>query len=363
MTVRIQRKLHQEETVIRNSNNTNALSTIRRNAMRGATLAVCMAIPAATATAKATITNFDPPDYGGYTSPESINNGVITGWYNSTSGVYGGFVRAADGTITEFDPSGSTGTVPLSINRNGTVAGYFTDNSITLAHGFVRATDGTITAFDVSSAEGTYAYSINDKGAIAGKYFDNNGYAHGFVRAANGTITTFSVPTAKGTWAASMNNAGTVTGGWLDTNNAFHSFVRASDGTITSFDVQGAYETDAFSINDSGVIVGRFLNGDGNNNAFIRAADGTITSFNKGTGGIVADAISNNGKVTGSYCCKKTSMWASYVYNSLSERMTTFSDPDAALYAGTEALSISGSETTGIYEDSSGLIHGFVRSK
>ncbi|HEX4159302.1 MAG TPA: hypothetical protein VHY79_12585, partial [Rhizomicrobium sp.] len=109
-----------------------------RIALMCSVAAASVALSAAASDAKAwTFTNFDPPNAVA-TWPASINHGAIAGSYQVSSGVYHGFVRAANGTVTSFDPTGSAGTHATGINKAGTIAGYYQDSG-GVNHGFVMA--------------------------------------------------------------------------------------------------------------------------------------------------------------------------------------------------------------------------------
>ncbi len=157
--------------------------------------------------------------FGGGTIPLSINTaGVIVGSYADANRVYHGFVRAATGTITTFDAPGAStitgsglirGTAAISVNTAGDITGFYVDAS-GVFHGFVRAANGTITTFDAPGAiagtvtplllGGTIPVSINASGDIAGFYLDTNGMFHGFERmpGVTTTLTSSANPTVYG---------------------------------------------------------------------------------------------------------------------------------------------------------------------
>ncbi len=97
------------------------------------------------------------------TIPLTMNAaGDIAGVYVLAGNVFRGFVFPAGGTITPFDVTPCAGTgknqgiIPFSINTKGVIAGYCSDGSTRsgLYHGFIRAADGTINTFEVP---GSYA--------------------------------------------------------------------------------------------------------------------------------------------------------------------------------------------------------------
>src|SRR5438105_4641949 len=136
----------------------------------------------------------------------------------------GGFLhRANAATMVTFDVPGaggspSLGTVPLSINAAGTITGYFEgpvgpSGASGVFHGFLRAADGTFATVDAPGASGTFALSINQAGAITGYFVDANNLYHGFLRAAHGALITFDTPgtgtgSGQGTFPASISAAG-----------------------------------------------------------------------------------------------------------------------------------------------------------
>ncbi|MGH7484432.1 MAG: chitobiase/beta-hexosaminidase C-terminal domain-containing protein, partial [bacterium] len=308
------------------------------------------------------------------------------------------------GTFTTFEAKDAgtgalQGTFGTSINAAGDIAGvYVTPPNV--AHGFVRAAaTGAITEFDVSAAgtatnQGTFPASINAGGDIAGMYFDSNNAYHGFVRAgATGTITEFDVPGApttsghRGTIPLSINTAGSITGFYSDSGTVRHGFVRTIvDGTptFTSFDVPGAGSsatqgTVPLSINAAGDITGCYVDANQVFHGFIRiAATGTITAPINAPGagtspskkgisfsGTVATSIDAGGEITGVYADTN-----GIHHGFVRAASGTITDPIDAPGAGTAGVlpgtlpaSINDSGIiTGAYEDASGVTHGFVRA-
>src|SRR5215475_13087497 len=126
-----------------------------------------------------TFTTFNAP--GSSTTPTNINSGgVITGWYNDTTGTHG-FLRDATGTITTFDVPGAIGTTPTSISSTGLITGRYADANSVL-HGFLRDAAGNITTFDVPNSLTTAAFSINADGETTGFFLDRFRTVHGFLR-------------------------------------------------------------------------------------------------------------------------------------------------------------------------------------
>jgi hypothetical protein len=133
------------------------------------------------------------------TLPLSIDAaGDTTGIYTDASQVDHAFVRAADGTMTyPIDAPGVATSGPVflpttlaaSINTEGVITGTYEDSS-GVFHVFVRAANGSITApinapgagtAGTSPFPGTLSVSINDLGDITGTYADASGVFHGYV--------------------------------------------------------------------------------------------------------------------------------------------------------------------------------------
>jgi hypothetical protein len=309
-----------------------------------------------------TFTTFDAPGAGTGmlqgTMGTSINDtGDIAGVYLTAPNVAHGFVRTvANGTasFTTFDAPGAgtslnQGTFPASINTTGDVAGmYFDANNA--YHGFARAAaSGTITPFDVPSAptsmghRGTLPISMNAGGNIAGFYIDANDVRHGFVRTvANGTASfaTFDAPAAgagpgAGTVPLSIDAAGDITGFYKDTNGTFHGFIRKSNGTFTApINAPGAgtgpggkvsfMGTLPFGFDAAGDIAGAYADANGVNHGFVYTAASATPAF------------------------------------------TTFDVPGVGttgFFPGSGALNVNaGGDTSGLYTDTNGVRHGFLRT-
>ncbi|HEY6945142.1 MAG TPA: chitobiase/beta-hexosaminidase C-terminal domain-containing protein [Candidatus Acidoferrum sp.] len=308
-------------------------------------------------------------------------------------------------TFTVFDaPNAGTGmlqgTMGTSINDSGDIAGiYLTAPSVTvpnLAHGFVRiASTGMINEFDAPGAgtgrnQGTFPASINAGGDIAGMYFAADNSYHGFVRAgATGSITQFDVPGAptsighRGTLPMSINTGGEIAGFYVDENDIRHGFVRLANGTFSTFDAPGVgtlpkQGTIAFSINVTGDITGFFIDSGGTAHGFVRAASGTITAPldapGAGTGpggkvsfrGTLPTSINDSEEIAGAFADNNGADHGFVcTAGSAPPVFTTFDVPGAGkglVIQGTAPVGINaGADVSGVYADSSGVVHGFLR--
>jgi hypothetical protein len=367
-----------------------------------------------------TITAIDEPSAGTGelegTEAFGINaSGVITGAYSNQNGgesglLTHGYVRAAGGTFTSFDapdagtspePGQTMGTVGIGIDTAGDVVGLYSDKYDAL-HGFLREAGGTLTEFDDPSAPtgdtslGTVALAINDSGQIAGFYIAGVASAvyHGFLRSASGTYTTIDAPGAgtggsggrQGTIAMAMNASGGVAGFYIDSSYNTHGFIY-SGGSTTSFDVSGASSTAGslfggtipFSIDAAGDVVGSYTDSSSIRHGFLRTASGTVTSFDApganttSVTGLVGGTFPTNIDPTGSYITgvysDSTGLVHGFVYSlplTASAAFTTFSAPNAATsltsfyVTGTIGFAANASGTVvGSYLDSSEVAHGF----
>jgi uncharacterized membrane protein len=198
------------------------------------------------------------------TEPSAINRkGWIVGRYEDSKFGYHGFVRKPDGKF-KFFATGLT-----AINGAGEMCGY------SGSHGYLRAGRGTATVFDVVGASQTRALAINDSGVIAGQFL--SGRQHGFVRAPDGTITTFDPPGSTYTFVMGINAAGTVVGTYTD-NTGDHAYLRDAAGNYITFDpIPNGSEADQLAINDRGVVAGGWEDSSNSKaHAFIRRANGSI---------------------------------------------------------------------------------------
>jgi uncharacterized membrane protein len=159
--------------------------------------------------------------------------------------------------------------------------------------------------------QGTTPTSINVNGVVAGWYSDSAYMAHGFVRLGNGQITEFDPPGLVGTFAVSINLRGQIVGhaSLVDGSSATtHGFLRSPNGAIFQFDVPGATSTSPSAINDSGQITGQCNDSAlGAWHGFLRDVNGAYELFdapNAGTGftqGTFPYAINAGGEITGLY--------------------------------------------------------------
>ena len=331
----------------------------------------CFVLPAGGSIANCDVTGAGS-SVGEGTFPTSINtSGTVAGSYVDASQISHGFVRAVNGTITKFDAPlasqvGHRGTTVLSIDDSGVIVGTYTTGTYSTTSvygGFMRSADGTTyttindpnegTGEDANGKkQGTTPVAMNASGVIAGYYIDSNSVQHGFVRSASGTYTSID-PTGAGTCinqnngsnfggatASGIDVAGDVAGTYLDTSCVQHGFIRSASGTIASFDVPGANSSPCTTNGGSSEkICGTFL--------------------------VLSDAV---GDLTGSYVDTNGAIHG-FLRPSATGIFTSFNDPNASASGslnGTLGIAInsrtSGIEIAGSYLDANSVLHGYIYS-
>jgi len=208
-----------------------------------------------------------------------------------------------------------------------------------------KAQDYQVVKINVPGAGGTFlggtsVWYVNNLGEMAGWYGANDGMVGSFVRYQDGRIVTYNAPAqgagpTSGTWAMGLNDEGETTGVTFEqTYGFYHSFIRKADGSFITFTPPGPCATTvdngcftwgAQGINDVGMVAGSYLTNDRVYRSFIRYPDGRLETF-------AAPGATN---VAGSYGGTMVDGYAR-VINQLGA-------------------------VTGIYTDTNGVTHGFVR--
>ncbi|HEY1680213.1 MAG TPA: hypothetical protein VGF98_01035 [Candidatus Tumulicola sp.] len=126
-----------------------------------------------------------------------------------------------------------------------------------------------------------------------------------------------------GTFGISINASGTIVGYYLNNMDAVAAFIRTPDANYTSFQANSKWATSSNDITNGGAIVGQYADGQGVLNGFVRRKNGSFVSYQ--------------------------APWASRI-------------PNDSVGQGTSTGAINArGESGGIYFDSQGLIHGFIR--
>ena len=321
------------------------------------------------------------------TSGVGINAaGDIAGYFTDANGMLHGFVRKSGGSLATIDAPGAgtaphLGTLAFAINASGSAGGYYADSN-DFFHSYIRASNGALTEFDPPNSIGSDVFCMNDSGAVAGGLLDVNG-DHGFVRSADGAFSVID-PTGNASGVtlvipAQINSGGVVVGYYLDLNGVNHGFLRDSSGAITILDAPGAGTmshggTDITDINTDGVMVGGIGLGNVNGvvdttHSFMLAANGTYTFFEPpGAVSSLAEGINDNGVIVGEY--RDANLVRHGYIRQANGTITTFDEPNAGTGSTTSGtgnlgtaprkINLSG-EIVGIYSDSAGVRHAFIR--
>jgi len=276
-------------------------------------------------------------DYPGsvFTAADDINNnGVVTGWYIDTAGVFHGYILdngvytsvdfpgaghtsilgvnangdvvgaynvkevGADkdvrgyllrnGTFMQIDVPGGAETRPIGINRAGDIVGLFSDQKQGKHHGFLLH-NGEYTAIDYPGSDYTDVWKINDNRQIAGRYRTSGSEKFHLFLWNDGVFlpipdfagATQMSPTSVCSHHSGLNGAGDMVTAYADDkpvqNNGFNDNMLGnlhgllwSGGVYTPIDVPGAVTTVAYGINDGGNIVGCYRDASGRFHGYVR---------------------------------------------------------------------------------------------
>jgi hypothetical protein len=231
----------------------------------------------------------------------------IVGYYLDENGLFGGFLRRADGTFATWKdpnacntPNSSTypfcaGTGAFNINVFGVIAGTYMDSN-RVGHGLIRLPGGRLESYEVpKGGDGAFqgtscpgcSVGLTVFGATAGYYTDANSLEHVYLRNFAGQTTTFDTPGDPSLGAncfsdcpLGLNDWGAITGVYFDVNGVGHGFLRTPDGRVGSFDAPGSANvvpqapwywmgTLPVSINDDGVITGYYIDANNVSHGFL----------------------------------------------------------------------------------------------
>jgi probable HAF family extracellular repeat protein len=251
--------------------------------------------------------------------------GTSVGVWEDTGGVFHGFSVTAKEVFTSFDPPGSIFTEPDFINLQGVIVGLYLDSS-NVSHGFIL-NGKEYTVVDVKGAAGTALSGINDLGEISG--------------------FTCSDPACGNTGIGSFNQ----------------SFVRSPDGKYTFFNPPGATSSETSTVSLLGAVVGTYTDNGGNTCSVecqgyllflgkYTTINFPSVTFTFSTGGNLQNDI------VGTYI-------AAGVFHAFLLHLgtyTSFDYPEAGVQF-TEATGINAlGVIVGLFTDSAGATHGFVRT-
>jgi uncharacterized membrane protein len=275
---------------------------------------------------------------------------------------------AAGQTYTTIDFPGAVATVGTDINDSGQIAGEYTFTDLNHRQGFLLS-NGVFTSITFPGAIFTRAVGINRYGDIVGDYSTKVGLGqdYGYLLR-GGVFSSIRFPNSDSTIPAGINANGDIVGWYLD-KIGMHGFL-LSAGVYSSVDFPGAAAyTQAWKINDYGEIAGRYKGTtDGKYHVFV-LSNGVFTPISDVPGAfetaVIEDgALNSSGHVVSQYCsakpCGLGSVGDVHGFFLSGGVYTTFDVPGALL---TSAFGINSSDDiVGVYQDSSGLYHGYQRT-
>jgi uncharacterized membrane protein len=275
-------------------------------------------------------------------------------------------------TYTAIDYPGAVASVGTDINDFGQIVGEYTFTDLNHRHGFLLS-NGVFTSITFPGAVFTRAVGINRYGDVVGDYILSNGDGkpngqdYGYLLH-NGVFTSIRFPNSDSTVPAGINANGDIVGWYLD-KRGMHGFL-LSGGVYSSIDFPGAAAyAQAWKINDTGEIDGRYVGaGDGKHHVFV-VSNGSFTPISDVPGAfqtaVIEDGgLNSAGHIVSQYCSSKPCGLGSvddvHGFFLSGGIYTTFDVPGAIL---TTAFGINSSDDiVGVYQDSSGLYHGYQRT-
>jgi len=137
-----------------------------------------------------------------------------------------------------------------------------------------------------------------------------------------------------------------------------HSFVVSKKGVFTSFDPPGAVSSTASTVNPSGAVVGAYTDSGGVGHGYLRY-HGTFTTIDfPGATFTFAGGGNPEGDIIGLY----TAAGVNHSFLLSNGAFTSF-DPPGTGPNGSDASGINpGGVIVGLYFDSAGVLHGFIRT-
>jgi len=279
------------------------------------------------------------------------------------------FSTASAQTYTQIDyPNALVTEISGGPNVEGTAVGLWLDSN-SVFHGFSVTSEGVFRSFDPPGSILTVPAFINYQGVIVGVYLDSSAVSHGFILAA-GKYTVVDAPGAAGTTLSGVSDIGELSGytctdpGCGNTGNATtnESFVLSRLGTYTFFNPPGATSSSASTVSLDGAVAGAYTDdvGELNHGYLLSHGKYTTLDFPGATTGTFAGGGNLSNEVVGIYnylnCttdCNHAFWWQNGVFKS-------FDYPGAVLTEGTgiNSLGVIG----GLFTDSSGNTHGFIRT-
>jgi uncharacterized membrane protein len=282
---------------------------------------------------------------------------------------------AGSPTFTTIDFPGAVVSLATDINDSGQIVGEYSFSGVGDRQGFLLS-KGIFTSITFPGATFTRALAINRYGDIVGDHQEagnnsGNGNQYGYLLR-GGVFTPIVFPNSDHTTPTGINANGDIVGWYLDKVGT-HGFL-LQDGAYTSIDFPGAAAfTEIWKISDYGEIDGRYRSStDGKYHVFV-LNNGTFTSVPDVPGSVETapgsfsedGGLNNSGAIAGQYCSAKscallTSVGTLHGFLLSGGVYTTFDYPGAVetFVFGLDNFD----DVVGTCEDSSGKIHGYLRT-
>lgn len=265
-------------------------------------------------------------------------------------------------TYASLDFPAGTLTTARGINNHGDIVGTY--RVVPPRHALlIRA--GQYIPLAPNTILGTHyseAFGINDPGDVVGRFIGDDGFVHGFLLS-GGTVTTLDFPGASDTYPFGISESGTIVGYFdsLDEGGnvlAYHGFT-LTNGIFTQFDFPGAADTAITGINARGDLVGTWDSGVTSPIAHgFACSGGGCFSFDVPVAGATItqpNGISANGEIVGVY---QDSGGVLHGFVAVGASFTTLDFPGAT---GTIASGVNAAgQISGRYFAGDGSIHGFL---
>lgn len=279
------------------------------------------------------------------------------------------FSTASAQTYTQIDyPNALLTEISGGPNVEGTAVGLWEDSN-GVFHGFTVTSTNTFKSFDPPGSIFTEPNFINYQGVVVGQYLDSSAVSHGFILAA-GKYTVVDAPGAAGTEISSANDLGELSGascsdpacGLTGNSTTNESFVLSRAGTYTSFNPTGATSSESSTVSLLGAVVGDYTDDVGELNHGYLLSHGSYTTLDfpgattgtfAGGGNVSNDVVGIYNYLSCSTDCNHAFWWHAGVYKSFDYPGATFSEA-----TGINSQGVIG----GIFTDSSGFTHGFIRT-
>jgi len=229
--------------------------------------------------------------------------------------------------------------------------------AVALAAGTSAMAGTWVAAVPVKNSASMAMFGINDKNVITGDYTDSSGAQHGFVGPFDGSdYTSFDDPDGT-TQPRALNNKGAITG--FDTGS-LAQWERFPKGYMKSITRNGKPVAQALAqgINSAGVFTGDYTTKTGVEvGALGQKAKYTSTfKLSIKNGGYAGRSIDSSGNIAGWYFDPTTGLQRGFTIIGGTAKSVDY--PNAAYTVG-EGLNDNGI-MSGQYQDSSGVIHGFI---